>query len=137
VSNQPFEREVAAALDRTPRLWVYHPWEPEGSHASVPADFFFGHLHGWGLLEVKQTALTTLPARQWTVSQRRVARDITAAGGHYWLLVRFLPGDRLFSWAEMCRDGTFWWKVGGRLRHDHPRAHVLAELDHLGRMLRL
>jgi hypothetical protein len=129
MSNQPFEREVAAELDRTPGLWVYHPWEPEGNHASVPADFFFGHLHGWGLLEVKQTTLATLPARQWTVSQRRVARDVTAVGGHYWLLVRFLPGDRLFSWTEMCRDG--------KLRYDHPRAHVLAKLDHLGHMLRL
>jgi len=90
VSDEPFERLVARKLARVSGLWVHHPDDaPGGRKAPRPADFIFGHRLGWGLLEVKHCAGASLPAAQWPPSQRRTAARVTAAGGSYFLLVRF------------------------------------------------
>jgi hypothetical protein len=96
LSNQPFERQVAAALAKERGLWVWHPTDTGAGKQALPADFFFGHEGGWGLLEVKHTVRNTLPATSWPAAQRRQADSIHKAGGFYWLLVRFPKGDRLF-----------------------------------------
>jgi hypothetical protein len=102
MSGQAFERQVAAILAKaSARIWSWHPPEPLGQQNRVPGDFLFGHRRGWGILEVKETELATLPARQWETHQRATAARVEAQGGCYWLLVRFARGDCLFRWAEL------------------------------------
>jgi hypothetical protein len=130
MSNQSFERQVAAALARIPELWTYHPPEPEGRKADVPGDFVFGHAGGWGVLEVKATLLPTLPAAKWPMHQRRHARQVERADGRYVLLVRYPVGIRLFYFADLTRTEM----VHG-LRHDLAWGHTLTGLDVLDRYL--
>lgn len=107
MSDQAFERAVSDKLRAmAPAVWVYHPPDDQRARQWKPGDFIYGatlkdgtiSYPGWGVIECKEvTGAASFPLSRWSPQQRGHAQAVTAAGGRYWLLVRFQPAGAVVA----------------------------------------
>lgn len=96
MSDNAFEKAVRDKLAAMPGVFMHHPPDDRVARNWKPGDFIFGHQSHWGVIEAKEVTGPSFPISRWSANQRLAAETVTAAGGTYWLLVRYQP-SRLVS----------------------------------------
>lgn len=117
LSDNTFEKSVATKLRETPGLWSYHPPDDRMARQWKPGDFIVGRGPVWGVLEAKEVQGETFPISRWSPQQRVHCQAVLAAGGRYWLVVRFTPSMAV---------AAFWGQLGIDLARTGRRASLKA-----------
>lgn len=101
MSDQSFEQAVGKKLRALDDVFVYHPPDDPKTRIWKPGDFIVGAGPHWCVIECKEVKDTNYPLSKWSPQQRAMARSVIAAGGIYWLVVRFEPAGTVCAYRVL------------------------------------